>query len=575
VPSRSLKDQKSLRPAQWPPPIWPPVVGSVALDADPDLGPPPGSPVGRALAVLESGLLTDHARSPAHPYLDDPVGWMRQALGEHPWSKQQEIARAVAEHRRTAVPSAHETGKSWLAARIVAWWLTVHPPGEAFVVTTAPSASQVRAILWREINRAHRRGDLPGRTNQTEWWIGDELVAFGRKPADYSPAAFQGIHAKWVLVIIDEACGVAAEIFRAANSLVANAYGRMLAIGNPDDPTSHFATICGPDSGWHVIPVSAFDTPNFTNEPIPDDLKPLLVSQIYTDELAADVGVDSPVYISKALGRFPDNNTSGVVPLSMVRACQVLDRDYADRALLPVELGMDVGAGGDETVLRERRGPVAGRTWRRNTPNWADAMAVAMDAIRATGATRIKIDTIGIGWGVVGGLQQLRRQGLHRCEVVGVNVGSAPTNPARFPKLRDQLWWEIGRELSRARAWDLAALDDTAVAQLIAPQWAPDAAGRIAVEPKRKTIERLKRSPDDADALLLAFYAPKRPGRQAQSGGGRPALAAPLSQASRALLERQNGASSGGRRRLLAPGTHRIRPAMSRRRDIADGGGWP
>jgi hypothetical protein len=31
-------------------------------------------------------------------------------------------------------------------------------------------------------------------------------------------------------------------------------------------------------------------------------------------------------------------------------------------------------------------------------------------------------------------------------------------------------------------------------------------AGRIHVEPKKDTISRIKRSPDDADASLLAFY---------------------------------------------------------------------
>lgn len=533
MPSRSLKAQKSNRPAAWPPPIWPPVAAEIDIpvpdDADADRVPSQetGTPLDRAIARLEAGLLEDEANRPEDPYLHDPEGWIANVLGEFAWSTQRKIARSVRDIRRTAVPSAHETGKSWLAARIIAWWLSVHAPGEAFAVTTAPSASQVRAILWREINRAHRKGNLPGRTNQTEWWIGEELVGFGRKPADYSPTAFQGIHAKYVLVVLDEACGIPADIWRAAQSLVANENGRMLAIGNPDDPTSHFATICGPDTGWNVIPVSAFETPNFTGEVVPDDLRPLLVSNIYTEELAADVGADSPIYISKVLGQFPENAANGVVPLSMVRACQQLDREWTYAQQMPIELGMDVGAGGDQTVIRERRGPVAGRTWRRSTPNWSDAVAVALDAIQQTGASRIKIDVIGIGWGVVGRLRELRRQGKHACQVVGVNVGAASTNPDRFPRLRDQLWWEIGRELSRARAWDLSAVDDTVAAQLIAPQWQPDSAGRIHVEPKRKTIERIKRSPDDADALLLAYYTPVINATfTGAAGGNRPIIAA-------------------------------------------------
>ena len=49
-----------------------------------------------------------------------------------------------------------------------------------------------------------------------------ELVAYGRKPADYDPAAFQGIHARYVLVIIDEAGGVPKSIFDAVDALATN-----------------------------------------------------------------------------------------------------------------------------------------------------------------------------------------------------------------------------------------------------------------------------------------------------------------------------------------------------------------
>jgi hypothetical protein len=108
----------------------------------------------------------------------EPSRFVQTVLGEHLWSKQREIADAVAVHRRVAVQSAHDVGKSFLAARVVAWWLSCWPAGEAFVVTTAPTFPQVKFILWKEIARAHRKGRLPGRTNQVEWWIENEIVAY-------------------------------------------------------------------------------------------------------------------------------------------------------------------------------------------------------------------------------------------------------------------------------------------------------------------------------------------------------------------------------------------------------------
>jgi hypothetical protein len=453
---------------------------------------------------------TAEVEQTVNPYRADPVRWISDVLAEHVWSKQRAVAESVVAHRKTAVPSCHEVGKSWLAARIVAWWLSVNPAGEAFAVTTAPTAPQVRAILWREINRAHRKGGLPGHTNQTEWWINDEIVAYGRKPSDYDPSAFQGIHARRVLVVIDEACGVPEGIWTAANSLVANEHGRILAIGNPDDPGSYFARVCQPDAGWNVVSIDALDSPNFTGEPIPDDLRELLVSPIYEQEMRAEFGEDGATYLSKVRGRFPTDAPDGVVPLSWVRKCQNIDPDaYTTDDLLPVELGVDVGAGGDETVIRERRGMVAGRTWRYKTPDSTQASGYVVQAIKETGAMAVKVDVIGVGWGIVGRLKELRAD--HGAEVFGVNVGEHSASPKRFPRLRDQLWWEIGRELTRQGAWDLSAVDETTIAQLIAPTWKPDSAGRHQIEPKKDTKARMKRSPDDADALLLAYYVPPAP----------------------------------------------------------------
>ena len=65
-------------------------------------------------------------------------------------------------------------------------------PGEAFVVTAASTFPQVKFILWKEIARAHKKGRLPGRTNQTEWWIEGEIVAYGRKPDDLDMGGLSG-----------------------------------------------------------------------------------------------------------------------------------------------------------------------------------------------------------------------------------------------------------------------------------------------------------------------------------------------------------------------------------------------
>ena len=56
-----------------------------------------------------------------------------------------------------------------------------------------------------------------------EWMIGGEIVAFGRKAADYvdpaqARAAFQGIDARYGLVVLDEAGGISEWLWEAVDS---------------------------------------------------------------------------------------------------------------------------------------------------------------------------------------------------------------------------------------------------------------------------------------------------------------------------------------------------------------------
>lgn len=404
------------------------------------------------------------------------------------------------------------THNSHIASRIAAWWLDVHEPGEAFVVTSAPTYAQVRAILWRYIRQVHKRHGLPGKVNQTEWHIDDEIVAFGRKPADHDEAAFQGIHARRVLVILDEACGIPEQLWIAADALTTNDGCRILAIGNPDNPASHFREVCQANSGWHTIQISAFDSPNLTGENVPDDLAELLISRSWAEEKAAEWGTDNPIYISKVLGDFPSQSPNAVVRVEDVYRCRLsLDIPYTPQQLLPVELGVDVGGGGDLTVIRERRGIQAGREWVSRSDRPETLAPLVIHAINETGATTVKVDSIGIGWGLVGELRNARARGEHKANIVGVNVAEKAAAPERFVNKRAEIWWTVGRQLSSDRGWDLAAMDngDQTVAELCEPLWELDPAGRIKIESKDDIRERTGgRSPDHADALLLAHYRP-------------------------------------------------------------------
>ncbi len=476
------------------------------------------------LAAAHSAVEQLRAANRARRLSRDGAEWVSDRLGEFLWSMQIEALNSIRDNRFTAIKACHGPGKSRIASRAAAWWMETHPPGSARVVTTAPTGDQVKAILWSEINNAAataeaRGAPFRGRVNETEWKTGKQLVAFGRKPSDYNPHAFQGIHARYVLVILDEACGIIKHFWTAARAITTGEHCRILAIGNPDDPNSEFARVCSSDK-WNVIKISAFDTPNFTGEPVPDELREVLVGPSYVEDMRTEYGEDSPIYVAKVLGEFPTDSDDGVVRYSSLKACSAPEPiPRTDDELLPVELGVDLGAGGDETVIRERRGMAVGRKWTTRSKDAMHVVGMIVDAVRETGASAVKVDVIGIGWGVVGRLNELVAEGKLTCSVTGVNVSETSDKPERYARLRSQIWWEVGRKLTEDRGIDFSRLEeqdrDKLFTQLSAPKYTHDSSGRIVVEPKPDTKKRLGRSPDDADSLLLAFYTPTGSGQNA------------------------------------------------------------
>lgn len=459
---------------------------------------------------IKAAVDRKHAMSRVERWAQDPASWVHDRLNQMVWSKQQEIMESVRDNRKTAVRSCHSSGKSHTAALIVSWWLDAHPPGEAFVVTTAPTFAQVRAILWRYIRRLHKSAGLPGRVNQTEWLLDDELVAFGRKPADTDDSSFHGIHAPYVLVILDEACGVPESLWIGAEAITTGPWCRILAIGNPDNSATQFFKVSQPGSGWNAIRISAYDTPNFTGEKVPEVVAASLISKEWAEEKEQEWGKDNALYRSKVEGEFTVDAADTVVRASDVATCRIdPEARYTPIDVTPVELGVDVGGGLDETVIRERRGILAGREWRIRSDRPEKIAPLILRALRDSGATKVKIDSIGVGFGVIGELRNAAKRGEHSAQIIGVNVSNMSREKKKFINLRAEMWWNLGRELSANGGWDLSQMEnaDITCAELLEPRWDLDTAGRIKIESKDEIRKRLGgRSTDHADALLLAYY---------------------------------------------------------------------
>ena len=432
-------------------------------------------------------------------YRADPQAWAADKLGIHLWSKQREIAQSVTEHRRTAVKSAHGTGKSFTAGMLAAHWIDTHPPGEAIVVSTAPTYKQVHAVLWEEIRKQHRAGQLPGRIGQDdEWKIGDVLVGMGRKPADHDPHGFQGIHRRYVLVILDEACGIPAPLWDAVEAITTNDDARILAIGNPDDPNTQFGEVCKPGSGWNVLQISSFDTPNLSGEHVPEPLRPLLPSVEWVEDARRRWGEESPVYQSKVLGEFPEAGENTLIPATWIKQAQDRDLDYG----WPATLGVDVARfGTDRTVIYRRNGGKVRLYSDRQGDATTATTGLVVHALGETGAGIVHVDGVGVGGGVV---DQLREQGR---PVADMQAGQAAVESTKFINARAEWYWDLRTRFEDGEV-DLDPLDDDLAAQLGAIRFEYDSRGRIKIESKDDMAKRGMPPPAHAGAVMLAFAHP-------------------------------------------------------------------
>jgi hypothetical protein len=437
--------------------------------------------------------------------MHSPADWIRDRCGEFVWSKQEEICESVVDYKYTAVKACHGPGKSFIAARIGCWWLDVHVLGEAFLVTTAPSWPQVSAILWREMRRAHRKAKLSGRiTLECQWYMSetgrqqsDELVAMGRKPADYDENAFQGIHDRYILVILDEACGIPPSLWVAVMALVTNDNARVLAIGNPDDPGSEFAKFCKPSSGWNVISISAFDTPNFTGEYVPDDVAESLVTPSWVEERKRDWGEGSPLWMAKILAEFPDVSDEYLITPAMIQKGIETDLPGLGKG----RYGADIARFGDNqtVVYRNRDSQI------RFEDSWgmADTMQTSgrlkniMQRHHRASPVPMVIDTVGVGGGV---FDRLREQGL---DAISFVASGRANRPDKFQNRRAELFWQFRVDLENGDI-DLDPEDEKLHNELMSIKWNLTSTGKILIESKEDMRDRGIPSPDRADAAVYS-----------------------------------------------------------------------
>lgn len=397
---------------------------------------------------------------------------------------------------RHSVRAGHGVGKGTLLAILALWFPLTHYDSKA--VLTANSQDQLRDNNWPEIRKWAAK--LPGalrdqiQIDEERLYVKaePEMAFVVRRTASKSnPEALQGIHAKHVLYLIDEASGIDNRVFEAAQGSLSTKGAMAVLFSNPTRSSGFFHdTHHKMRARWKCWRVNCEDVPR---------------ARGHIEDVIAAYGKDSNKYRVRVLGEFPTADDDTVIPLALVEAAQ--KRQVERLQFLPV-WGVDVARFGDDSsALAKRQGNVLlepVKEWRN-----LDTMQLVGKIVAEWHAadedmkpSEILVDVIGIGAGVVDRLQELD------LPVVGINVAESASSDDKYSRLRDELWFKSKAWFDAKDCWIPA--DEQLVAELISPTFDYASNGKIVVESKKDMKKRGVPSPNRADAFNLTFAAMDR-----------------------------------------------------------------
>ena len=455
-------------------------------------------------------------------YRHDPLAFIHDCIqfkeGQAPTDYQDEVAAELITRKRVSVRGPHGLGKTALAAWLTLWGLLTAE--DVKVPTTASAWRQLTKFLWPEIHKWAARLDWVkiGR----EPFNREELLTLALKlgptreafaVASDNSDLIEGAHAERILYIFDESKAVPDKTFDAAEGAFAGAgadtaaEAYALAISTPGAPAGRFFDIHSRKPGYedwwvrHVTLQEAIDAGR--------------ISQEWADARKRQWGENSPVYQNRVLGEFAEGEDA-LIPLYLVElangrwlewaeAGKSLPVDPDTKQMLPMDaVGVDVARSGDDrTVLALRYGDIITELRSYAKEDTMQTTGRVRFALRKGG--KALVDVIGVGAGVVDRLRE-QKQKVQPFNAAAKAKWKDRSGELEFLNLRAAAWWNL-KELLETEPIALPP-DDMLTGDLTSPMWEPTSGGKIKIESKEKIKDRLGRSTDYGDAVVMAFWKP-------------------------------------------------------------------
>jgi hypothetical protein len=375
-------------------------------------------------------------------------------------------------------------------AWLLLWYLFCYK--DAQVPATAPTSDQMHDILWKEV--AKWLDKMPPQIKALYEWS-NGYVRIKERPETWfaraktarkeNPEALAGVHADYVLYLIDEASGVPEEIFNVAEGALTGENVLVIMISNPTRTIGYFYDSHHNDKeNWQTLQYSSMDSP--------------IVDDEYIARIVAKHGMNSDEYRIRVMGEFPKEDAiddKGYVPLFVEKDINVTDNeDFIGRR----RMGIDpAGEGKDKTVWMVRddfRAKVVAVEQISNAKSIAQKTLTLMDYWKID-ESEIDLDGFGVGSDVAIELAHAGKR-IH-----SVNVGNKASDEETFVNLRAEAYWRMrewmkkGGELVDHKGWD----------ELLTIRYRRELNGKLSIMPKKEMRKNGYKSPDHVDSLMLSF----------------------------------------------------------------------
>lgn len=396
-----------------------------------------------------------------------------------------------------SIMSGKGTGKDAWTVWGLKWFMFCYPYPKVPCVSV--SADQLDKVLWSELSKwnAHAkdydsfvmqtdkffRKDVKDSVRGKEWFC-FKKAANPKMALNEQVETLQGLHADYMMQIVDEGSGVLNPVYEALENNQTGYCNFMVLIFNPMHAKGYALDTQYKNAGrWITFRWNAEES-EITNKE-------------NHRRIREDYGVDSNAYRMNVLGLPPLFDEKTLINPDWVM--EAVDKKIDVLPGMPLVMAVDCGGGGDKSIIAQRRGNKIYPFKRNNSSDSTELVNWVGHEIDTEEPDCVRVDTIGIGWAVEGALREKKG-----AIVEAADCRRTADDPERFDNKRAEMYWNLRDQFERGI---ISIPDDYDLKlQLMSIKYEPNKAGQTKIMEKLRLKKEIGSSPDEADALAMLYF---------------------------------------------------------------------